>query len=108
MPTDALPPEVQRELDAIDAALAGRPVDHELTELGALALALRDERAEPSREFGADLDRRAAAGFQRPRRRRFAWPSAQVLGPALAALLLVIAVVPAALISDNSGQDDSA
>ncbi len=43
MPTDALPPDIQRELDAIDAALGGRPVEPELTELGALAVALREE-----------------------------------------------------------------
>src|SRR5829696_4064546 len=101
MPTDALPPEVQRELDAIDAALAGRPVDAELTEIGALAVALREDRPEPSASFAADLDRRTAAGFARPRRRDRAvalWRRSNVLAPALAAALLLVAVVPAALL----------
>jgi hypothetical protein len=70
MSADALPEEVRRELEAIDAALAGEPVDPELTDLGRLALALREERPDPRPAFTRDLDSRAAAGF--PRRRRLA------------------------------------
>jgi hypothetical protein len=64
---DVLTPEVRRDLEAVDAALAGDPAA-ELTDLGRLALDLRAERPEPRPGFTAGLDARAAGGF--PRRRR--------------------------------------
>ena len=105
MPTDALPPEIQRELDAIDAALAGRPVDPELTEIGALAIALREERPEPPPAFASSMDRKVADGFRKARRRRSAWPGLHVLAPAMAALLIAAVIVPSMLI--DSGSDES-
>ena len=106
MPTDALPPEVQRELDAIDAALAGRPVDPELTELGALAVALREDRPAPPLAFASNLDRQVADGFRTAKvtRRRRWIPGTHVLAPVMVAALLAIVVVPAALM----GGDDEA
>ena len=60
MPLD---PEVERELEAIDRALAGEPVDADLAVLAELALELRSERPEPTAEIEAKLDVLAAAGF---------------------------------------------
>jgi hypothetical protein len=60
MPLD---PEVERELEAIDRALAGEPVDPDLEVLAQLALELRSERPEPSTGVEAKLDALAAAGF---------------------------------------------
>ena len=60
MPLD---PEVERELGAIDRALAGKPVDPDLEVLARLAVALRSERPEPDAEADARLDVLAAAGF---------------------------------------------
>jgi hypothetical protein len=60
MPMD---PEVDRELDAVDRALAGEPVDPDLEVLARLALELRSERPEPDAEADARLDLLAAAGF---------------------------------------------
>src|SRR5256885_16629741 len=60
MPLD---PEIERELEAIDQALAGRRVDPDLDELALLAVELRDERPEPSAEAQALLDEQAANGF---------------------------------------------
>ena len=60
MPLD---PEVERELEAIDRALAGEPVDADLAILAELALELRSERPEPTAEVEAKLDVLAAAGF---------------------------------------------
>ncbi len=64
MPLD---PEVERELDALDRALAGGSVDPDLEELAQLALELRSERPELSAETEASLDELAANGFP-PRR----------------------------------------
>ena len=64
MPLD---PEVERELDALDRALAGGSVDPDLEELAQLALELRSERPELSAEAEASLDELAASGFP-PRR----------------------------------------
>jgi hypothetical protein len=60
MPLD---PEVERQLDAIDRALAGEPVDQDLENLAQLALELREQRPGPTAEAQAGLDELAAAGF---------------------------------------------
>jgi hypothetical protein len=118
-PDDTLDPQVERELAALDAALAGEPVDPDLAELAELALAARAARPEISSEFAARLDGRAAAGFPRPPRRvdRVVAPvrglrvraraSRRMLLPALgaAATLLVGLVVLASVL--NSSSDDN-
>jgi hypothetical protein len=58
-----LDPEIERELDAIDRALAGRPFDPQLEDLALLAAEIRTERPEPTAEAEAHLDRLAAEGF---------------------------------------------
>jgi hypothetical protein len=63
MPLD---PEVERELEAIDRALAGEPVDPELESLAELARALNDERPQTEPGFAAELDQKVAEGFPRP------------------------------------------
>ena len=63
MPLD---PEVERELEAIDRALAGEPVDPDLEPLAELARALSEERVDTEPGFAADLDQRVADGFPRP------------------------------------------
>lgn len=62
MPLD---PEVERELEAIDRALAGEPVDPDLKPLAELARALSEERPNVEPGFAADLDSRVAEGFPR-------------------------------------------
>ena len=91
------------ELEAVDAALAGRPVDPDHAELAALALLLRDDRPEPAPAWAAKLDRRAQAGFPaRPRKRRD-WGWMRPLVPALAILVLL---APIALIASLPGGTD--
>lgn len=52
------------ELAAIDGALQGGPVTADHSELGDLALLLRDDRPRPEEQFAARLDERAAHGFR--------------------------------------------
>jgi hypothetical protein len=52
-----LTPEAERELAALDDALAGRPVAPDLTELGELARLLRDERPAMPEPFARALER---------------------------------------------------
>ncbi len=61
MPLD---PEVERELEAIDRALGGEPVDPDLEVLAELARALREERVGIEPGFAADLDQRVAEGYR--------------------------------------------
>lgn len=60
MPLD---PEIERELEAIDHALAGRRVGPALEELAMLAAEIRAERPQPSAEAEEALDGLAASGF---------------------------------------------
>ena len=98
-----LTPDIERELEALDDALAGRRVAPELTELGELALLLREDRPRPSDDFGRSLDARVARGFDplepAPRARRSFWAglkplfSVPVLGTAATVLLVVVVAV---------------
>lgn len=103
------------ELEALDAALAGRPVAPEHAPLATLSLELRELRAEPSEQFARSLDARAARGFaRRPRQgrsagrapdgRRTAQRSKGRRGAAaLAGLLAAAAVTLAVVLSSSSG-----
>src|SRR6266516_1357772 len=63
---ERLDPEIERELAAIDAGLAGLPIRDDLADLAELAGTIRGERPEIDAEFAALLDERAAGGFPRP------------------------------------------
>src|SRR5918999_4389425 len=104
-----LTPDVERELEALDDALAGRRVAPDLTELGELALLLREERPTPSDGFARHLDHRVAHGFpgRDPRartsgRRWLTWK--EWMGPGLAAALAVGLV--ALVVALPGGDDD--
>jgi Domain of unknown function (DUF4349) len=94
MPLD---PEVAAALEAIDATLAGEPVDPARAELAELALLLRDERPQPSAALAGVLDARverrfappARAARQRRPRRRWLWAPAGGLAAALAAAIVI-------------------
>src|SRR5258708_14657647 len=96
---DVIDPEVALALDAIDATLAGDPVDPEHAELAELALLLAAGRPQIEPGFAADLDgrvqRRFAARHFEPdgagaRRRR--WSPAVLGGFASAAVAAVVVV----------------
>jgi hypothetical protein len=102
MRTPDLTPEAARDLAAIEDALAGRTVEPDLTDLGELALALRDERPEISEDFAASLDARRWGERERRRRKsREVWPG---FAPAFAASILLALVVSVAVL--GGGGDD--
>jgi hypothetical protein len=96
---DPLTPDEARELDALDRALAGEPVDPDLRDLELLVADMRAVAPEMSPAFAARLERDVADGFpdaaaprvrlRRPRR----WvllPAVAVLAAALVALVVVL------------------
>jgi hypothetical protein len=94
------------ELEAVDAALAGRYVAPEHADLAELALLLRDDRPEPTLAWTTNLDRRVAARFpakprRRPRLRLGTWWK-----PAAAVSAFVLPLVIAIALS-GGGSDDS-
>ena len=99
--TDEYPmdPEVAAALDAIDATLAGEPVDPEHAEVAELALLLAAGRQQIEPEFARSLDQRVVrrfapepAGQGSKRGWRWAWGSAGGLAAGLAAVVAVVVV----------------
>ena len=62
---DLIDPEIAAALDAIDATLAGEPVDPRHAELAELALLLVATRPQPQAEFVSSLDSRVHSRFAR-------------------------------------------
>jgi len=95
------------ELEAVDAALAGRYVAPEHAELAELALLLRDDRPEPAAAWATHLDRRVEAGFPARPRRRFVLLRKAAPAIAIAACLLPVAVGAALIDGPTFGGGDS-
>jgi Domain of unknown function (DUF4349) len=93
------------ELEAVDAALAGRYVAPEHAELAELALLLRDDRPEPTPAWATHLDRRVEARFPaRAKPPRFQW----FRSAAPAFVLVALLVIPIGLATTlGGGSDDS-
>jgi hypothetical protein len=98
--SDPLTPEMATALLAVDATLAGEPVDPEFAELAELALILRNERPRTGDAFAASLDERVQRRFARPAPaargtgpRRWLYGSGAALGAALAGFVVVIVLV---------------
>ena len=118
MPLD---PDVERELEAIDAALQGLRVAPDLEDLAELAVSARAERSGPEPDIADRLDEWAAAGFpheSRPgarderegpssvgglRERIRALPPRRLLVSTGAAATLVVAVAVGISVSDQIG-----
>jgi hypothetical protein len=98
-------PEIAAELDAIDATLAGEPVDPKYAGVAELALLLVADRPEPRHEFLQSLDRSAERRFasvpQRAGgtaaggvwRRIQSWGTMPALGTAAAGLAAAVVAV---------------
>jgi hypothetical protein len=97
---DPLTPDEARELDALERALTGLPVDPDLHEFEELVADLRATAPEMSPAFAARLEHAVAEGFPEPaeraplrlrRPRRWALlPAGGVLAAALIALVVVL------------------
>lgn len=98
---DTLSPEQRQDLEAIDRALAGDPVEYELRELEELALAIRATAPAMSPAFSARLEHEVGKGFPQPReqparerrrgRRRLLLPALGSLAAVIVALVVVLA-----------------
>ena len=95
MPLD---PEIERELAAVEAGLAGREPEPGLGDLAELAREIRGLSEAPAPRFAGQLDQRAATGFacegrlSTLRSRLASMPPRRVLAPAAAAAVLLVAV----------------
>lgn len=99
-PRDILTPEQRQDLEAIDRAIAGEPVQYELRELEELVLDIRATAPEMTPAFAARLEQEVGEGFptpreparalsRRPRRRWLLLPAVGSLAAVLVALLVV-------------------
>jgi hypothetical protein len=98
------------ELEAVDAALAGRDVPPEHADLAELALLLRDERPEPAAAWATRLDQRVKAGFPsrpKPPSRLRMWLSPGTLVPVLGVALVGLLITFAALSGGGGGDDEN-
>jgi hypothetical protein len=98
-PRDPLTPEQERDLEAIDRALAGEPVQYELRELEELVLDIRATAPQMSPAFAARLEHEVSEGFPTPREQpararaaRRRWLLLPALG-SLAAVVVALVVV---------------
>ncbi len=107
-----LDPAIVARLEAIDATLAGEPVDPAYAEVAELALLLSAERPQPRPEFAAELDAAVERRFRRapgvsvpgPRgggRARSWWANAWMASGGLAAALA--AVIAAVIVIGGGG-----
>jgi Domain of unknown function (DUF4349) len=94
------------ELEAVDAALAGRYVAPEHAELAELALLLRDDKPQPAPAWATHLDRRVEAGFPAAPRRRSVWLRKAAPALAIAACLVPVVVGAALIDTENLGGED--
>jgi hypothetical protein len=111
-----LDPHAERELAAIDDALAGRPLDPGLAGVEELTSLLAEERPAPDESWAAELDRRAADRF-RPERGSGSWrdgwerlralPPRRIAAPAGALATLAVAAIVAASTMSGGGSDSA-
>ncbi len=101
--SDPLSPEIATALMAVDATLAGEPVDPEYAELAELALILRRERPRTSDAFTARLDERVERRFARPAPAARGTGLRRVLSGSLAGLVAATAAVALVVVIAGSG-----
>ena len=101
--SDPLSPEIATALVAVDATLAGEPVDPEYAELAELALILRRDRPRTSDAFTARLDERVERRFARPAPAARGTGLRRLLSGSLAGLVAATAAVAVVVVIAGSG-----
>lgn len=105
---DPLSPEEERELDALDRALAGEPVDADLRDFEDLVDDIRATAPQMSPGFAASLEHRVSEGFpatdEHPAPRS---PRRWVLFPAAGALCAALVGVVVVLGANGTGRDSA-
>jgi len=101
--SDPLSPEIATALMAVDATLAGEPVDPEYAELAELALILRRDRPRTSDAFTARLDERVERRFARPAPAARGTGLRRLLSGSLAGLVAATAAVAVVVVIATSG-----
>jgi uncharacterized protein DUF4349 len=101
--SDPLGPEIAGALLAVDATLAGDPVDPEYAELAELALLLRRERPRTSDAFTARLDEQVERRFARPAPAARGTGLRRLLGGSLAGLAAAAAGVALVVVLNGGG-----
>jgi Domain of unknown function (DUF4349) len=96
-------PEIAGALMAVDATLAGEPVDPEYAELAELALILRRERPRTSDAFTARLDEQVQRRFARPAPAARGTGLRRWLGGSLAGLAAAGAATALVIVVANGG-----
>jgi Domain of unknown function (DUF4349) len=109
---DPLTPEQERDLEAIDRALAGEPVERDLRELEELVRDVRATAPVMSPAFAARLERELSEGFPTPRERpplgRWRRPVGRwLLLPAAASLAAVLVALVVVLGGGRDGETGS-
>src|SRR6516165_5515296 len=110
---EPIDPEVAASLDAIDAVLAGDPVDAQYAELAEIALLLASDRLTMPAAFADSMDQRVAVRFapdaapvtRPPRRRWFTKGFWEASGAMVAGVALIVGLVIA--IGGNNGSSNS-
>jgi hypothetical protein len=105
-PRDPLSPDDARELDALERALAGDPVDADLRDLERLVVDVRATAPEMTPGFAARLEHQLAEGFpasqEQPARQR---PRRWLLLPAAGSLAAVVVALVVVLGQRDAGND---
>lgn len=109
---DLMEPDVREALEAIDATLAGDPVDPQFADVAEMALLLRADRPQASREFDALLDERVRVRFAPSRaarasrlpRRGWLWAPAAGLAAAVLVAVVIVAAGGSSPRSSSSGR----
>jgi hypothetical protein len=100
---DPSTPEETRELDALERALAGEPVDADLRELEDLVRDIRATAPQMTPAFAARLEQQVAEGFPEPQEQPAPRPPRRwMLLPAAGSLAAVVAAVVVAAGSGDS------
>ena len=107
---EPIDPEIAASLDAIDAVLAGEPVDARYAELAEIALLLASDRPAPRPAFAQSMDARVARRFAlrtppRPKRRWISKGFVEASGALIAGVALIVGLV--VLVGGHNGSSIS-